>query len=162
LYTSVSAQTEHNNRSTDSVLTAYLTDIAIAALTTELNVLTGSVTASDTHELSAYYESAIQQQIAQATTRRSALLADEIIYGNYNLQLTVTEVQVDGTVAVVYASEYTAISIENAKIDPLYPATTEYIDEHTFRFEFMDGAWFLIEDQVRMPPMSKLIQNLVR
>lgn len=150
---SVSAQdTIKKSNTPDAELTAHLTNIANAALNAELKVLTNSGDARyDDQALSVYYQTAIQQKVAEASAQHIALLADGIIYGQYKLQLTVTDGQVEGDSAVLHASEYTAIELDNAKTDPLAPQTTEYIDVHTFRFQQTNAVWYLIEDQVQMP-----------
>ncbi len=147
------AQEANNTVNLETALAQQLTKVATAALNAQLDVLTNSVSASaNVQQYAVFYQAAIQQQVAEATTRRVALLADGIIYGTYNLQVTVTDLQIDGDVVLLFAQEYTAIKLDNSEIDALAPETTEYIDDHTFRFQLLDGNWFLVEDSVRMPP----------
>ncbi len=147
------AQEANNAVNRETALAEQLTKVATAALKAQLDVLTNSVSASaDVQQYAVFYQSAIQRQVVEATTRRVALLADGIIYGAYNLQVTVTDLQTDGDVVLLFAQEYTAIKLDNSEIDALAPETTEYIDDHTFRFQLIYENWFLVEDSVRMPP----------
>ncbi len=127
----------------------------------QLNALTDSVNASnDDQALSVYYQAAIQQKVAEAQTQRAALVAEGIVYGQYKLQLTVADAQIDGDSAVIHASEYTTITLDNAKTDLLAPQVTAYIDEHTFHFQYVDEAWYLTEDQVKMPSNAEVDPQL--
>ncbi|MBX3012403.1 MAG: hypothetical protein KF832_12890 [Caldilineaceae bacterium] len=157
---SASAQDTDTNVTPDAVIVSQLTAIATASLQAQLDVLTNSVNASGTQELAIYYQAAIQQKITEANNRRAALLADGIIYGKYNLQFSTGDIQIDDNAAILQAIEYTAIELENAKTDPLSPQTTEYIDEHTFYFQSIEGDWYLAEDQVRMPPNAEIDPQL--
>jgi hypothetical protein len=156
----VAASAQDTSKESEDRLVSQLTAIATASLYAQLDVLTNAVTASATQELAAHYQAAIQEKIAEATIRRAALLADGIIYGKYNLQVTILGLQVDENTAILHATEYTAIELENAKTDQLAPQTTEYVDEHTFHFQYTDGDWYLNADQVRMPLNTEIDPQL--
>lgn len=157
---SASAQDTDTGITLDAALVSQLTAIATASLQAQLDVLTNSVNASDTQELAIYYQTAIQQKTGEAKLRRAALVADGIIYGKYILQFSVIDAQIADDSAIFHATEYTAIELENAKTDPLAPQATEYVDEHTFRFQYTDGGWYLTDDQVRMPPNAEIDPQL--
>jgi hypothetical protein len=112
----VAASAQDTSKESEDRLVSQLTAIATASLYAQLDVLTNAVTASATQELAAHYQAAIQEKIAEATIRRAALLADGIIYGKYNLQVTILGLQVDENTAILHATEYTAIELENANV----------------------------------------------
>jgi len=128
---------------------AQLMDIARAAVTARNQVMvSGDVEATLKNSfLSSAYSDAMQQQFVDTLTKRKALADHQQFYTGYQTELTVKNLKIEATTAVMEATEYTILDLTVGDGDPLAPKTTKYQLHHVFTFE-RGKDWMLSEDEV--------------
>jgi hypothetical protein len=89
--------------------------------------------------------------IDDALGQRAVLAEHQIAYSGYKTDVTVRDIRVRATRAVLTASEYTVLDLATG--DPLAPKTTEYVRDHVFEFIRRGSQWTLSGHRVINDPV---------
>jgi hypothetical protein len=125
-----------------------LVTLAKAALDEKNAALVGGWSQARSDEApSALYAVAIQEDLSEISARRAALLQEGHSYTGFMTTLNVQRSEVRANEATLIASEHTVLS-QVVKDVLGVPPTTEYVQDHVFRFAKRKGTWHLVEDEL--------------
>jgi hypothetical protein len=103
----------------------------------------------------AVLENPLAKSFPTIVNRRTAMTDHHQAYTGFQVELTVDQVEVKGRKATLRATEHNILTLSVAD-DPLAPATTEYVQEHSFTFSRgKNKAWVLKSDKLLNIPGSQ-------
>lgn len=97
----------------------------------------------------ARYRAGIQRHFASLTHRKNVLAGTRNDYKSHRTTVRISETRVEGDRAMQRGTEHVVLAL-----DPGIggPPSTEYTQEHVFRYARNGGRWTLVEDEIEVPP----------
>ena len=125
-----------------------LAELAKAALEAKNAALVSDQGPSRSYSInSESYAGAIQGDLSAIAARRAALRREGHSYTGFTTAVDVLRSEVRENEATLSATEHTVLSQVVRDVSGV-PSTTEYVQEHEFRFAKRNGAWYLLEDRL--------------
>lgn len=99
------------------------------------------------------YIDAIEKDLAERATRRAELVQQGHRYAAFTTTVDVQRTEIGEKEAALRLVEHTVIANDAQNVVGV-PATTEYVQEHLFRFVRRQGNWHLLENRLINTPES--------
>lgn len=132
----------------DGTLQEDLLQIARAAISTPLDILTETSPEQSMAVDSAAYVGAIQDQVSYAAGKRSFLMERGLWYSGYTMSLQPVDIKdLENGQVLMRVVEHTELQISTDINDPLAPKTYEYELPHDLVFVMQDDGWVLVSDR---------------
>ncbi|KAF0246722.1 MAG: hypothetical protein FD167_3444, partial [bacterium] len=141
---------EISNNNVDAGVKLKLELIAKEAVIAQNQTLISGPMALINSPLASSYQKAIEKSLADKLNEYNLLAKNQLAYTNFQTDLKINDVTVNGDKAILLATEHTSLTITL----PAGPSIEEYELKHTFHFVKKDNGseWILIKDQLPNGP----------